>query len=223
MRSDWRRVELPGRSFQARPGSPVDAAFPERGDVTDVPMSWSLGVLGDLMWMRLPEARPILAEGIADEVENAMDAGRVLILLVGDLVTDLWHRVMEPTLNNFPRTKERVAAQLRVVLEVYRAEHPDQDTTRYMIEQSVFIYLQEPPIGPSWKKSVLSWRPWSPHECGCERRQPLPTPTASSLSDEAEGSTWPLWSTGATEARPRQAAAGRLSARPLFFQQRPTG
>ncbi|MFI5611662.1 hypothetical protein [Amycolatopsis sp. NPDC051903] len=147
MSSDWRRVDLPGgRSFQARRGSPVDAAFPERGDVTDVPMSWSLGVLGDLMWMRLPETRPFLAERIAREVEDAMTTGGELVMLVGSIVPDaLWHPVMKPTLNNYPRTKDRVAAQLRVVLEAYRAEHPDRDATRYAIEQYVFIYLQDPP------------------------------------------------------------------------------
>ncbi|MEV6896491.1 hypothetical protein [Amycolatopsis sp. NPDC051372] len=146
MNDTWRRVELPGgRSFQARRDSPVDAAFPEHGDA-DVPMPWSLGMLGDLMWMRLPETRPILAEHIAREVEDAMDAGRELMMLVGSIAPDaLWYPVMEPTLEAYPHTRDRVAAQLMVVWEAYHAEHPDRDATQYALEQYVFINLQYPP------------------------------------------------------------------------------
>lgn len=49
-----RRVELPdGKTFPVRRNSPLYAAFPEiTAPNSDVPMPWSLGTLGDLMWMR---------------------------------------------------------------------------------------------------------------------------------------------------------------------------
>lgn len=147
MADEWRRVELPnGTSFLARRNSPADAAFPEGGTPTpDVPMTWSLGLLGDLMWMRLPETRPFLAERIARAVEDAIDQNDELILLLGSIVPDaLWHPVMRPTLDDYPRTKDRVAAQLRVVREAYLAEHPDQDATRGTLEDYVLYNLQEP-------------------------------------------------------------------------------
>lgn len=76
MADEWRRVELPdGKSFPVRRNSPLDAAFPEDAAPTpDMPMTWSLGLLGDLMWMRLPETRPFLAELITSELEHAMNA-----------------------------------------------------------------------------------------------------------------------------------------------------
>lgn len=67
------------------------------------------------------------------------------MLLVGDIVTDaLWRPVMCPTLDDYPRTKDQVAAQLRVVREAYLADHPDQDATRYMLMHYVFYNLEEP-------------------------------------------------------------------------------
>ncbi|MPZ81400.1 MAG: hypothetical protein GEV28_13750 [Actinophytocola sp.] len=108
-------------------------------------MTWSLGLLGDLMWMRLPETRPFLAQRIARAVEDAIDQRRELWLLVGDIVTGaLWRPVMCPTLDDYPRTRDRVAAQLRVVREAYLADHPDQDATRYMLMHYVLYNLQEP-------------------------------------------------------------------------------
>lgn len=102
-------------------------------------------MLGDLMWMRLPETRPFLAERIASAVEDAIDQDDELMLLVGDIVTGaLWHPVIRPTLAAYPRSRDRLAAQLRVVREAYLAEHPDQGATRGMLADYVFYNLQEP-------------------------------------------------------------------------------
>lgn len=140
----WRRVELPGgASFPTRRGSPIDAAFTQPPGLA--PMTPSLGVLGDLMWTRLPETRPYLADRLTREVEDALDAGRPLALLVGDLVPDaLWHPVLRPTLDDHPRTRDGLAVQLAVVREAYLAEHPDQAATRYALVHYVFGYLWEP-------------------------------------------------------------------------------
>lgn len=146
MADGWRRVELPGgTSFSARRDSPVDAAFAEGATpAPDVPMTWSLGVLGDLMWMRLPESRPFLAELITSEVAEAIEYGRGLMLLVGEIVPDaLWHPVMRPALDDYPRTRDRVVAQLGMVREAYLADHPDRDATRGALQNYVLYNLQE--------------------------------------------------------------------------------
>ncbi|MFC4856928.1 hypothetical protein [Actinophytocola glycyrrhizae] len=148
MTEHWRRVDLPnGTSVPVRRNSPADAAFSH--DVTalgsGVPMSWSLGTLGDLMWMRLPETRPFLAERIARAVQDAIDQDDELILLVGPVAADaLWHPVMRPALDSYPNTKDRVAAQFLVVGEAYLADHPDWDARRGALENYVFSNLQEP-------------------------------------------------------------------------------
>ncbi|MFI7674621.1 hypothetical protein [Actinophytocola sp. NPDC049390] len=147
MVEEWRRVESAGgNSFPVRRDSPLDAAFPEAtAPTSDVPMTWSLGRLGDLMWMRLPEARPLLAKLITSELEHAMNARSELMLLVGDIVTDaLWRPLMCPTLDDYPRTRDQVARQFQVVREGYLADHPDQDATREMLVDYVFYNLQEP-------------------------------------------------------------------------------
>jgi hypothetical protein len=146
MTDEWRRVQLPdGKSFPVRAGSPLDAAF-SGDDPPQIPMPLSLGVLGDLMWTRLPETRPYLAEHITREVADALEEDRELMLLVGSLVPDaLWHPVMAPTLDAYPRTRDRVAAQLAVVREAYLTDDQDQTATQSALESYVFDYLRYPP------------------------------------------------------------------------------
>lgn len=87
-------------------------------------MELSLGVLGDLMWLRLPETRPYLAKLIVDEIELAEAANRELWQLApGDLVPDaLWHPVLKPTLDRYPQDRDRLVDQLQVVFETYQDE-----------------------------------------------------------------------------------------------------
>jgi hypothetical protein len=145
MDGSWRDVELPGGvRFPVRQGSPLDAAF--TGSEPQVPMRWSLGLLGDLMWSRLPETRQFIAEQLIREIEGALETGRGLLpVLVGSLVPDaLWHPVMRPALDDYPASRDSVAEQLQVVYEAYLAEDPDQAATRYALVHYVFGWLQEP-------------------------------------------------------------------------------
>jgi hypothetical protein len=89
--------------------------------------------------------RPFPAELITSELEHAMNAHRELMLLVGDIVTGaLWRPVMCPALDDYPRTKDQVTAQLRVVREACLADQPDRDATQDSLEDYVLYNLQEP-------------------------------------------------------------------------------
>lgn len=115
-------------------------------------MPWSLGHLGDLMWMTLPETRPFLAAQIVSEVEDALEYGRQLgPLLPGTLASHaLWHPVMRPALDEYPNSRDRVAGHLRFLYEVYKSvepdqtESPDQLATREALDSYVIDWLREP-------------------------------------------------------------------------------
>jgi hypothetical protein len=150
MDDEWRNADLGnGRVVPVRRGSPLDAAFPE-GEVRRLPansaMPWSLGLLGDMMWMRLPETRPFLAKLIESELEDAISAGRELMRpLLGCVVPDaLWHPVMKPALKDFPRSRERLEEMCRVVLDAFQADPSDKDGVRYALVHYVLGWLDEP-------------------------------------------------------------------------------
>lgn len=108
-------------------------------------MQWSLGLLGDLMWMRLPETRPFIAQLLVSTVETAMSHDWELFLLPGDIVVDaLWRPVMLPALDDFPRSHDRLFAQLQVVREAYTTVYPGQDATNEMLEHYVLDNLRAP-------------------------------------------------------------------------------
>jgi hypothetical protein len=136
---------MPDPPFPTRPGSPLAAVFGTPSGPA-VPMPWSLGVLGDLLWTRLPETRPPLADLMVWHIESAVNANRELIpVLAGEMVPDaLWLPVLRPTLDRFPADRERLAEQLSVVFEAYQAEGPDQDGIRYALHTSLFEHLMEP-------------------------------------------------------------------------------
>lgn len=110
-------------------------------------MELSLGVLGDLMWSRLPETRPLLARLIIDEVESAEAAGRELRQLEpGDLVPDaLWLPVMRPTFQRYPADRGKLVDQLQVVFEAYQDDGPRRDPIRYFLWHYLLHHLQDPP------------------------------------------------------------------------------
>ena len=150
MDNEWRYVRLrSGRSIVARRGSPVDAAFPddEVGEPEPgIPMPLSLGFLGDLLWMRLPETRPFLAERIRRAVEDAIDSDRELWRLTpGEIAPDaLWWPVLKPALEAYPASHGSLVRQLAVVREAYLAEGPEQEPIRYALDAYVFDWLRTP-------------------------------------------------------------------------------
>lgn len=60
-------------------------------------MSWSLGELGDLFWMAVPETRPILVELAAEELHRAEEADRFLLGLSSfDIHSRIYAELVEP-------------------------------------------------------------------------------------------------------------------------------
>jgi hypothetical protein len=109
-------------------------------------MALSLGVLGDLMWMRLPEARPHLAAVLANEIDVALGEGRELRQpLLPDLVPNaLWFPVLKPTLDRYPDDRDRLAEQLQVVYEAYQDEGQLRAAVRANLADYVLEWLQDP-------------------------------------------------------------------------------
>jgi hypothetical protein len=109
-------------------------------------MPWSLGILGDLLWTKVPESRPALAELMVDHIESAMAAGRELVPpLPGEVAPDvLWFPLLEPALDAYPAGRDRLAVLLSVVFDAYRADGPAHAGIRAALENYVFEYLAEP-------------------------------------------------------------------------------
>jgi len=145
MAEEQRRDESP--EVQPLVGlSPIDVVR-QPLDKPDVPMQWSLGLLGDMMWMRLPESRPFLARLIATEVETAIENDHELMLLPDMIVIDaLRNPVLRPALDDFPRTKRHLAAILCVIREAYMMEN--LPGARVTLENYVLEELQSPVYWP---------------------------------------------------------------------------
>ncbi|MFC0430720.1 hypothetical protein [Kutzneria buriramensis] len=56
----------------------------------------------------------------------------------------LWFPVLELALDRYPADRDRLAVQLSVVFEAYRADGPDQSAIRYALENYLFEFLVEP-------------------------------------------------------------------------------
>ena len=138
---------MPNTPFPVNPGSPLAAVFGgQRDSALPVPMPWSLGVLGDLMWTRLPETRPLLADRLVRTIEDAVEYGRELIpLLAGEIVTEaLWWPLLKPALEAYPADRERLTGLLSVVFDAHQADGPDQNGIRYALHVYVLEYLSDP-------------------------------------------------------------------------------
>jgi hypothetical protein len=147
---EWRNYTLEnGREVVVRRGSPVDAAFELAADSgksgPGLAMQWSLGALGDLLWMRLPEARPLLAKRIERAVEDSIESDSELrTLTVGEIVTEVLGPVLMSTLAAHPEKQTELTGQLNVVKDAYRLESWDHDTIRYMLDAFTFELLRTP-------------------------------------------------------------------------------
>ncbi len=146
------RVHLPGGpSGPVRRGSPVEAAFntsPATPPTTK--MQWSIGFLGDFLWMNLPESRPFFAEQIRAAVEEAIDHDRELQPLQPMDIADhiLWQPLIEPALDAEPTDEEWVTGLLRIVREAWELEPPPWEDTRYGLRVYVLERLDVPDYLP---------------------------------------------------------------------------
>jgi hypothetical protein len=146
---EWVRVHLPGGlSVPVRKGSPVEAVFGAPSSPTSPPwkMQWSIGFLGDFLWMNLPESRPFLAELLTKELSEAIELDMQLYP-VGplDIASDaLWHPLIEPALDADPMDVHGVARLLRIVREAYTLDPPPWENTRYALRVYVLENLDVP-------------------------------------------------------------------------------
>lgn len=101
-------------------------------------MRMSLGYLGDLVWLRLPEARPFLAERVVRELEDAITADReprhVTALSIASDV--LWSPLLRRTLDASPLDRELVARCLAVVREAYVSESSNDE-----VREALLVYV----------------------------------------------------------------------------------
>ena len=113
-------------------------------------MQWSIGLLGDFVWMNLPESRPFFAGRIAAEVEEAIDHDRELQPIQPmDTARDvLWYPLIQPALDAEPMDEEWVARLLRVVREAWELEPPPWEDTRYGLRVYVLENLDVPDYLP---------------------------------------------------------------------------
>lgn len=97
-----------GKSVEVNAGSLAALGLEELSRNQDVdldkPMSWSLGLLGDLLWRLVPESRSLLAEQIERELEAAIDSNRELISVSTRTIASecFWHPFFQPALDGYP-------------------------------------------------------------------------------------------------------------------------
>ena len=109
-------------------------------------MQWSLGLLGDFVWMNLPESRPFFAEQIGAEVEQAIDHDRDLWPIQPMDIADyvLWQPLIRPALDAEPMDEAWVTRLLGVVRQAWELEPPPWEDTRYGLRVYVLERLDVP-------------------------------------------------------------------------------
>ncbi|NUT53781.1 MAG: hypothetical protein HOV94_41800 [Saccharothrix sp.] len=98
----------------------------------------SLGFLGDLVWRRLPEARPLVAERVVREMDDAMTVGRGIrrptaLSIVSDV---LWSPLLRRALDASPIDRTLLARYLAVVREAYLSEASNDE-----VREALLIYV----------------------------------------------------------------------------------
>lgn len=146
---DHVRIQLSGGvSVPVRAGSPLAAAFSPPGPSGQ--MQWSIGVLGDFLWLNLPECRPFFAEQIKAEVEQAIEHDRGLWPIQPMDIADyvLWQLLIGPALDARPMDEQWVTRLLRIVREAWELEPPPWENTRYGLRVYVLERLDVPEYLP---------------------------------------------------------------------------
>lgn len=110
-------------------------------------MRWSLGMPADLIWMLVPESRPLLAELAAGQFETAVELGRELHPVDDtEAVLKFWARLAEPALKGFPDTRadaERYCAFIRLVWDF---DCPEQERVRQVLGWYVLEDIASTPV-----------------------------------------------------------------------------
>lgn len=110
-------------------------------------MRWSLGMPADLIWMLVPESRPLLAELAVGQLETAVELGRELFPVDDtEAVLKFWGRLAEPALKGLPGTRadaERYCALIRLMWDF---ECPERDRVREVLGWYVLEDIASTPV-----------------------------------------------------------------------------
>jgi hypothetical protein len=125
-------------------------------------MHWSIGLLGDFLWLNLPECRPFFAARINAELEEAIEHDRELQPVQPMDIADhvLWQPLIQPALDAEPMDEEQVIRLLRIVREAWELEPPPPwENTRYGLRVYVLERLDVPEYLPVVERldPVLHW------------------------------------------------------------------
>ena len=139
---DKREVWIGDRLVPVGKNSIVDVMFrdAERPPIARR-MAWSLGMPADLMWMVLPESRPMLTRMVAKEFERAMDIGGELFGITdAEAVEEFWAQLFEPAFRDFPASRDVVARYCEFTRLMWEFECPERDD---MVRRVVDNYVLE--------------------------------------------------------------------------------
>ena len=107
------------RILRLRSGTPG----PDSGASNDLIMGLSLGVLGDLFWLTLPEMRPILKRMLLEELDDAIERNReTWDISPFQICSEFCDEILEPALGDMPESialAQRSCAALGQVVKIY--------------------------------------------------------------------------------------------------------
>ncbi|RJQ69560.1 hypothetical protein D5S17_30705 [Pseudonocardiaceae bacterium YIM PH 21723] len=136
-----------GRVVRVRRGSMWDLALSDgyQPDEQRLEMPWSLGFLGDVLWLFLPESRPVIRQLLIDNVDEAIeDSSSLFPLSDSEIAREvLWEAMVEPTLQGLPGTAARLTEYcdfLRFLLGVDNklrvgVEYGKEVLTKYVLDK----------------------------------------------------------------------------------------
>ncbi|MBM7774745.1 hypothetical protein JOD54_004949 [Actinokineospora baliensis] len=113
-----------------------DAA--EHGQWESGRMRWSLGALGDLTWMVLPEARPFLVRHAKEELDSALEQGTFLGVVLESPIANHIGELMLQAMGDLPAGTDLVRRCGVVMLRVFTV---DEDWYQNMFRVEVFEYF----------------------------------------------------------------------------------
>lgn len=118
-----KQIRVRSGSLAALAAEAAEASAFRRQTEFPYSMDWSLGLLGDLMWMRLPESRPFIYAAAREEFERAIERDDELMpISIGDLADEVfWFELLKPAIDAYPASDadvRRYCEFLRLVLDM---------------------------------------------------------------------------------------------------------
>lgn len=98
------------------------------------PMLWSLGRLGDLLWMRFPQSREFLVDLVQDEMSNAIEQERQLQKVSSyELASWFYWTLLRPALD------DKDVDNLRDILQTLDDAISDKEENGGMTEEAMTL------------------------------------------------------------------------------------